>query len=64
MNGRILLAVARRVLIQLRRDRRTMAMLLVLPCAVMTLLWWMFTDLPGAVSRAWRPRCWRSSRSS
>ncbi|MGO4256519.1 ABC transporter permease [Marmoricola sp. RAF53] len=36
------LAVARRVLIQLRRDRRTMAMLLVLPCAILVLLWWMF----------------------
>ncbi|HET6152234.1 MAG TPA: ABC transporter permease [Marmoricola sp.] len=41
------LAVAGRVLIQLRRDPRTLAMLLVLPCAVMTLLWWMFTDKPG-----------------
>lgn len=48
MNARITFAVARRVLIQLRRDRRTLAMLLVLPCAIMTLLWWMFTDLPGA----------------
>ncbi|MFL6062072.1 MAG: ABC transporter permease [Marmoricola sp.] len=47
MSARITLAVARRVLIQLRRDRRTLAMLLVLPCAVMTLLWWMFTDQPG-----------------
>ncbi len=55
MNARIVLAVARRVLIQLRRDRRTMAMLLVLPCAVMTLLWWMFTDLPGAGFSALAP---------
>lgn len=47
MNARITLAVTRRVLIQLRRDRRTLAILLVLPCAIMTLLWWMFTDLPG-----------------
>lgn len=47
MSGRITLAVTRRVLIQLRRDRRTLAMLLVLPCAIMTLLWWMFTDVPG-----------------
>ncbi|MFL6158105.1 MAG: ABC transporter permease [Marmoricola sp.] len=47
MNARVTLAVARRVLIQLRRDRRTLAMLLVLPCAIMTLLWWMFTDRPG-----------------
>lgn len=47
IQGRVTLAVARRVLIQLRRDHRTLAMLLVLPCAVMALLWWMFTDLPG-----------------
>jgi ABC-2 type transport system permease protein len=44
---RILLAVAARVLQQLRRDHRTLAMLLVLPCVVLTLLWWMFADLPG-----------------
>jgi ABC-2 type transport system permease protein len=47
MNPRITFAVARRVLIQLRRDRRTLAMLLVLPCLVMTLLWWMFQDKPS-----------------
>jgi ABC-2 type transport system permease protein len=47
MTPRITLAVTRRVLTQLRRDRRTLAMLLVLPCAVMALLWWMFQDLPG-----------------
>ncbi len=40
-------AVTARVLTQLRRDHRTMAMLLVLPCAVMSLLWWMFDGLPG-----------------
>jgi ABC-2 type transport system permease protein len=47
MNPRITLAVAGRVLIQLRRDHRTLAMLLVLPCILITLLWWMFDDLPG-----------------
>ena len=36
-----------RVLTQLRRDHRTLAMLLVLPCLLITLLWWMFDDLPG-----------------
>jgi ABC-2 type transport system permease protein len=40
-------AVATRVLTQLRRDHRTLAMLLVLPCALMSVLWWMFHDLPG-----------------
>jgi ABC-2 type transport system permease protein len=42
MSPRITGAVAARVLTQLRRDRRTLAMLLVLPCLVLTLLWWMF----------------------
>jgi ABC-2 type transport system permease protein len=42
MNPRITLAVAGRVLTQLRRDRRTLAMLLVLPCLLISLLWWMF----------------------
>ena len=45
MTPRILLAVACRVLNQIRRDHRTLAMLLVLPCALMTLLWWMFDDV-------------------
>ena len=44
---RITLAVAGRVLNQIRRDHRTLAMLLVLPCLLMTLLWWMFDELPG-----------------
>jgi ABC-2 type transport system permease protein len=49
MNPRILLAVTARVLTQLRRDRRTVAMLLVLPCVLITLLWWMFRDMPGSL---------------
>ncbi len=49
MNPRITLAVATRVLTQIRRDHRTAAMLLVLPCLLMTLLWWMFIDVSGAV---------------
>lgn len=36
------LAVASRVLTQLRRDHRTVALLLVVPCVLLTLLWWMF----------------------
>jgi ABC-2 type transport system permease protein len=47
MNPRITLAVSGRVLTQLRRDRRTAAMLLVLPCLLITLLWWMFKDTIG-----------------
>jgi ABC-2 type transport system permease protein len=49
VNARILLAVTMRVLTQLRRDRRTAAMLLVLPCLLMTLLWWMLRDMPGSL---------------
>ncbi|NYG58903.1 ABC-2 type transport system permease protein [Nocardioides daedukensis] len=47
MSPRITLAVAGRVLTQVRRDHRTLAMLLLLPCLLMTLLWWMFSELPG-----------------
>jgi ABC-2 type transport system permease protein len=42
MTPRVTRAVAVRVLTQLRRDRRTLAMLVVLPCLILTLLWWMF----------------------
>lgn len=37
-------AIAQRVLRQLRRDHRTIGMLLVMPCALMSLLAWMFTN--------------------
>jgi ABC-2 type transport system permease protein len=47
MSPRITLAVAGRVLTQIRRDRRTAAMLLVLPCLLISLLWWMFKDSFG-----------------
>jgi len=48
VNPRITMAVARRVLTQVRRDHRTLAMLLVLPCLLTTLLWWMFDGLSPA----------------
>jgi ABC-2 type transport system permease protein len=44
MSLRITLAVAHRVLTQLRRDRRTLAMLLLLPCLLISLLWWIYND--------------------
>ncbi len=47
LTPRATVAVTARVLTQLRRDHRTLAMLLVLPCALMTLLWWMFDSVPG-----------------
>jgi ABC-2 type transport system permease protein len=49
MNPRILFAVATRVLTQIRRDHRTLVMLLVLPCLLMTLLWWMFVEVSEGV---------------
>jgi len=47
MNARITLAVAARVLTQLRRDHRTLALLLVMPCVILALLWWMFDGGPA-----------------
>ena len=44
MSPRITAAVTGRVLTQIRRDHRTLAMLLVLPCLLIALLWWMFKD--------------------
>jgi ABC-2 type transport system permease protein len=51
VNPRITLAVTLRVLRQLRHDHRTVAMLVVVPCVLLTLLWWMFdgSDPTGAV---------------
>jgi ABC-2 type transport system permease protein len=49
MSPRVTLAVAARVLTQLRRDHRTLAMLLVVPCLLLSLLWWMFEELPGGL---------------
>ena len=42
MSPAVTLAVARRVLTQLLRDHRTLAMMLVVPCVLLTLMWWMF----------------------
>ncbi|MGZ8738664.1 MAG: ABC transporter permease [Nocardioides sp.] len=44
MTPRVTLAVATRVLTQLRRDHRTLAMLLLLPCLLISLMWWMFDE--------------------
>ncbi|WP_134741192.1 ABC transporter permease [Nocardioides sp. 503] len=51
MSARTTTAVARRVLTQVRRDHRTLAMLLVLPTLLMTLLWWMYADAGPAFDR-------------
>ena len=46
MSLRRTLAVALRVLQQVRRDPRTLVMLLALPSLLMSLLWWMFHEVP------------------
>ncbi len=51
MNPRVTLAVAGRVLAQLRRDHRTVALMIVLPCLLITLMWWMFIDSPNTFDR-------------
>lgn len=51
MNRRFLLATSRRVLDQLRHDPRSIAMTLVLPSALLTLLSFLFEKSPGAFDR-------------
>ena len=47
MNPRMTLATAKRVLTQLQRDHRTVAMLLVLPSLFLGLMCWVYSDTPG-----------------
>ncbi|GAA2130826.1 ABC transporter permease [Kitasatospora kazusensis] len=51
MNPTRTLATARRVLAQLRHDPRTIALLLVVPCLLLTLLKYMFAGQPSAFDR-------------
>ena len=46
MSAAVALAVARRVLVQLRGDRRTVALLLLVPPALATLLWLVLDSEP------------------
>ncbi|WP_432942732.1 ABC transporter permease [Kribbella sp. CA-253562] len=55
MTPRVTFAVAARVLAQLRRDHRTVAMLVVLPTLLVSLMWWMFTDSPATFDRVGGP---------
>ena len=41
-----MIATTRRVLAQLKHDRRTVAMILVVPCVLLTLLWWVYDGGP------------------
>ena len=49
------LATARRVLTQLRHDPRTIALLLVVPCVLLTLLEWIFDGTPQIFDRVGGP---------
>ncbi|HET9171925.1 MAG TPA: ABC transporter permease [Actinospica sp.] len=49
------IATTRRVLAQLRHDPRTIALLLVVPCVLMTLLKYMFHGEPGVFNRTGAP---------
>jgi ABC-2 type transport system permease protein len=46
MSPRLTLVTAGRVLRQVRHDRRTLALLLVVPCVLMGLLAWIYADTP------------------
>jgi ABC-2 type transport system permease protein len=55
VSPRITFATATRVLTQLRRDPRTIALLLVIPAALLTLMKFVFEDDPGAFDRIGGP---------
>jgi ABC-2 type transport system permease protein len=47
VNPIILASTTRRILNQLRHDRRTIGLLIVVPVLLLTLLYYMFSDVPG-----------------
>jgi ABC-2 type transport system permease protein len=51
VNLRITLATAARVLRQLRGDHRTVALMLVVPCVLLGLLAWVYSDTPQVFDR-------------
>jgi ABC-2 type transport system permease protein len=55
LSPRITIATATRVLTQLRRDPRTIALLLVIPAALVTLIKFVFDHSPGAFDRIGGP---------
>ncbi len=55
MSPRIAAATAARVLTQLRRDRRTVAYLLVVPCVLIALLKYVFSGRPGTFDHVGGP---------
>jgi ABC-2 type transport system permease protein len=51
VSGRIVFATGQRVLLQLRSDPRTLALLLVVPCVLEALIKWMFEGQPEVFQR-------------
>jgi ABC-2 type transport system permease protein len=51
MSARILASTTRRILSQLRHDRRTIALLLFVPVVLLTLLYYMYRNVPGVFDR-------------
>ena len=48
MRLRTYLATTRRILTQLRADRRTVGLIAIVPAALLTLLYFVYRDYPGA----------------
>jgi ABC-2 type transport system permease protein len=57
MSARITLATAARVLRQIRRDPRTVALVLVVPSALLVLLYYLFDGQEGTFQRIGAPLC-------
>jgi ABC-2 type transport system permease protein len=51
MSARILASTIRRIIGQLRHDPRTIAMIIVIPAVLITLMYYMFNEQPGAFDR-------------
>ncbi|HEX6872512.1 MAG TPA: ABC transporter permease [Micromonosporaceae bacterium] len=51
MSPRILASTTGRILSQLRHDRRTLALIVVVPVVLLTLLYFMYEDAPGVFDR-------------
>lgn len=55
MSARVTLATARRVLSQLRNDHRTLALLMLVPLVLLTLLRYVFAEAPGVFDHVGAP---------
>src|SRR6218665_1723958 len=57
MTARVTLATAQRVLWQIRRDPRTIALLLVVPCLLLVLMRYVFDGAPQVFQQIGAPLC-------